>query len=366
MEILAEQLGLRPIVLNWMAFFVLAFIFYFLFRKIFHLGANRLQKFTDKTKSDIDDVVVHILKKTTGLFFVAVSFYAASAIAQLPPKFELFVNRAFIVVSLFQCAIWALLISNVLVEHLMARRMTKDDGSQRMVRDTFLFGSKVIIWVLFLLLTLDNLGVDVTALIAGLGVAGIAVALAVQNILGDLFASISIVLDKPFVIGDFIVVGDKMGTVEKIGIKTTRVKALSGEQLVFTNADLLQSRIQNYKRMAERRIEFKFGVTYNTPLEKLKKIPEFCKNIITDLPEVRFDRAHFASFGAADLTFAVVYIVESGEFNKYMDIQQSINFELMRMFSEHEIEFAFPTQTLFLERGKSFSPPPKPASTDQP
>ncbi len=174
-----------------------------------------------------------------------------------------------------------------------------------------------------LLLALDNLGVDVTALVAGLGVGGIAVALAVQSILGDLFASLSIVLDKPFVIGDFIIVGDLLGTVENVGIKTTRVRSLSGEQLIFSNADLLNSRIRNYGRMYERRVVFTVGVTYDTPRHKLEDF---------------------------SLDFETVYYVQDPAYNLYMDIQQAINLELYQRFADEGIEFAYPTQTLFLAK----------------
>ena len=201
---------------------------------------------------------------------------------------------------------------------------------------------------MILLLILENVGVDVTALIAGLGVGGIAVALAAQNILGDLFSSMSIVLDKPFVLGDFIIVGDMMGTVEKIGLKTTRVRSLSGEQLIFSNSDLLGSRIRNFKRMQERRIVFSIGVAYDTPAEKLTAIPGMLRAAVEAQEPVRFDRAHFAKFGDSALIYEVVYFVLKPDYNLSMDIQQAINLRLFREFADRQIEFAFPTQTLHL------------------
>jgi len=192
--------------------------------------------------------------------------------------------------------------------------------------------------------------VDVTALVAGLGVGGIAVALAVQNILGDLFASFSIVLDRPFVMGDFIIVGDYMGTVEHVGLKTTRIRSLSGEQLVFSNTDLLGSRIRNYKRMAERRVVFSLGVLYQTSPEQLEKIPQMIREIVEAQTPVRFDRAHFKEYGASSLNFEVVYYILDPDYNRYMDIQQAVNLEIYRRFDEEGIEFAYPTQTLYLRR----------------
>jgi small-conductance mechanosensitive channel len=209
--------------------------------------------------------------------------------------------------------------------------------------------ARVGLWALVLLVALDNLGVNITALVAGLGVGGVAVALATQNILGDLFASVSILLDKPFVPGDFVVVGDFMGTVEQIGIKTTRVRSLGGEQIVFANNDLLQSRLRNYKRMGERRALFRVGVTYQTPVDKVVAIPEMLRTIVQNQTGTRFDRAHFASYGDFALTFEVVYYVLSPDYNRFMDVQQAINLDVFRTFHGQAIEFAYPTQTLLLQ-----------------
>ena len=174
-------------------------------------------------------------------------------------------------------------------------------------------------------------------------------ALAVQNILGDLFASLSIVLDKPFVVGDFLAVGEHLGSVEKIGLKTTRLRSLSGEQLVFSNTDLLKSRIKNYGRMFERRVAFKIGVTYETPREKLKRIPRIIREIIQGRENTRFDRSHFQEYGAYSLNFETVYYVLSPDYAVYMDIQQDIYFELHERLEQEGVEFAYPTQKLFLE-----------------
>lgn len=215
---------------------------------------------------------------------------------------------------------------------------------------TFRWLFLLVAYAAILLLALENFGIDVTALVAGLGVGGIAVALAVQNILGDLFASLTITLDKPFVVGDFIIVGTEMGTIEKVGLKTTRVRSLGGEQLIFGNNDLLSSRIRNYKRMQERRIVFAFGVTYQTTPEQLAKITEHVRSIITEHKLARFDRCHFHKFGASSLDFEVVYFTLKPDYNVYMDVQQEINLELMRRLASEGIEFAYPTQTLYLDR----------------
>jgi small-conductance mechanosensitive channel len=198
-------------------------------------------------------------------------------------------------------------------------------------------------------MVLDNVGIDVTALVAGLGVGGIAVALAVQNVLGDLFASLSIALDKPFTLGDFLIIDDYMGSVEHIGLKTTRIRSLSGEQLVFSNTDLLKSRIKNYGRMFERRVVFKIGVTYQTPRDKIELIPTIIREAIESQEPVRFDRSHFQAYGDFSLLFETVYYVLKPDYNLYMDIQQAINLEIHRRFEQESIEFAYPTQTLILQ-----------------
>jgi small-conductance mechanosensitive channel len=201
-----------------------------------------------------------------------------------------------------------------------------------------------------LLVALDNLGIDVTALVAGLGIGGVAVALSVQNILGDLFASLSIILDKPFVIGDFLIIDDYMGSVEYVGLKTTRVRSLSGEQLIFSNSDLLKSRIRNYGRMFERRVVFSIGVTYDTPREKLRRIPGIIQKAIEAEDKTRFDRSHFMKYGDYSLQFETVYYVLSADYNSYMDIQQAIYFAIHEAFEQEQIEFAYPTQTLFVAK----------------
>jgi small-conductance mechanosensitive channel len=211
--------------------------------------------------------------------------------------------------------------------------------------------ARLVLIVIVALLVLDNIpGVEITALIASLGIGGIAVALAVQNILSDLFASLSIVLDKPFVVGDFIIIDQFMGTVEHVGLKTTRVRSLSGEQLVFSNSDLLGSRIRNYKRMAERRVVFTIGVTYQTPHEKLSWIPVLIREVVESKENTRFDRSHFSGYGDFALQFETVYYVLAADYNLYMDIQQAINLDIYQRFEAEGIAFAYPTRTLYLRQ----------------
>jgi small-conductance mechanosensitive channel len=205
-------------------------------------------------------------------------------------------------------------------------------------------------WLIGGLVALDNLGYDVTAIIAGLGIGGIAIALAAQNILGDLFNYFVIFFDQPFEINDFIVVDDKAGTVEYIGLKTTRVKSLTGEQLVFSNSELTGSVIHNFKRMQRRRISFSLGVVYETSLEKLKEIPAIVKKVIDEQADASLDRVHFLTYGDFSLQYEVIYFVESPNYNRYADVQQQINLKIFEAFKAQQIEFAYPSQTIFLAK----------------
>lgn len=235
------------------------------------------------------------------------------------------------------------------LEKIYLKGREADPGSVATVKTM----SAITNWVIFaggVVFLLDNMGVNVSAVVAGLGIGGIAVALAAQAVLGDLFASFSIFLDKPFQPGDFIIVGDLMGTVEQIGIKTTRVRSLSGEQLVFSNADLTSSRIRNFKQMFERRALFQFGVVYQTPLDKVKRIPDMVREIIGGIGETRLDRANFFKFGDSSLDFEVVYYVKKPDYNIYMNCQERINLALMERFQKEGIEFAYPTRTLYIEK----------------
>jgi small-conductance mechanosensitive channel len=267
--------------------------------------------------------------------------------------------RSIATIALFwQAGLWAATAAVAWLDHRRALMLEDDKavaGSVGIIR----FVVRVAIWAVVLLLTLDNLGVDITALIAGLGIGGIAVALALQNVLGDLLASLSIALDRPFVIGDFLIVGEHMGSVEYIGIKTTRLRSLSGEQIVMSNGDLLASRLRNYGRMQERRVVFTLGVTYETPREKLLELPSLLRSIIESQDGVRFDRAHFSSYGAYSLDFEIVYYVLSADYTRYMDVQQAINFRIHEEFEALGVGFAYPTQTLWLAREAAAGPVPE-------
>ncbi|MBN1396235.1 MAG: mechanosensitive ion channel family protein [Pirellulales bacterium] len=256
------------------------------------------------------------------------------------------IGRIAVSLLLVQTALWTnALISSAVNRYAERRKETDAAGATTL--SALGFVGRMAVWATGALLIVTNLGYDVTTMVAGLGIGGIAVALAAQNILGDLFASASIVLDKPFVLGDFIIVDDKSGNVEHIGLKTTRLRSLSGEQLVFSNADLLKSRIHNYKRMYQRRVVFAIDATYDTPYEKVEAVPAMLREAVESQQRVRFDRAHFARFSESALTFEVVYYVLAPEYGVYMDIQQAINLAILRRFTDEKIEFAFPSRTVY-------------------
>jgi small-conductance mechanosensitive channel len=310
---------------------------------------RRLTTFAERTKTEIDNLIADLIRRTNLFILLLISLFIGSLILSLPESAGKLIRSITIVAFLLQGAIWGNGLIELWVNRYIREKLVEDAAKATTIT-ALGFISKLVLWSIILLLALDNLGFDITALVAGLGIGGVAVALAAQNILGDLFASMSIVLDKPFVIGDFIIVDEYLGTVEHIGLKTTRIRNLYGELIVFSNNDLLKSRIRNYKRMFERRVVFSIGVVYETPYEKLTAIPGMIREIIESQNFTRFDRAHFKEYGNFSLNFEVVYYVLSPDYNLYMDIQQAINLAIFKRFKEEGIEFAYPTQTIYVQR----------------
>lgn len=333
---------------DWLIAMGIAAGFLLLFFVAKRLLRTRLDRVATRTATIWDDAVIETLGRTRSLAMVIFSLVLASLALDLPERARnVLVSVAVITLSL-QAGLWVSHLLKFWLARAAEQRKDEDPGSVAALSVTSWVG-RVVLWSVVVLLVLDNLGLDITALVAGLGIGGVAVALAVQNILGDLFASLSIVLDKPFVVGDFLIVDDYLGSVEHVGLKTTRLRSLSGEQLVMSNADLLQSRLRNYGRMYERRVLFTIGVTYQTPREKLKKIPRLIEEAIRRQDKVRFDRSHFQAFGDFSLNFETVYYVLDRDYALYMNIQQAINFAIHEAFEAEGIEFAYPTQTLFLQ-----------------
>lgn len=311
--------------------------------------AVRLAAFAERTDTPLDDMAVAMLSEVRWWVLAILGLYAAVRFLDVPAQPERWIEGAAITVALLQVGIWVSGFVVQSIERSRKRRMANTPGA---ATGLFAIGlvARMAVWSVVLLLVLDNLGVDITALVASLGIGGVAVALAVQNILGDLFASLSIIFDKPFVVGDFLIIDSHLGSVEHVGLKTTRLRSLTGEQLVFSNSDLLASRIRNYGRMHERRVAFEIGVTYQTPRDQLRKIPQMIREVIESEARTRFDRSHFKAYGDFSLVFETVYYVAMPDYNVYMDIQQAVNLGIHEQFEREGIEFAYPTQTLYLRR----------------
>lgn len=308
---------------------------------------KRLDQRAQETKSALIEVMRGAMAHTRFWLLGIMAVYAGSLVLSLPAAVVAWASAIALIALLVQLAIWADAAISFWLAHYQKRHEGEDAGTMRVVG----FFARLGLYSIVALLALDNLpNVQVTSLIASLGVGGIAVALAVQNILADLLGSLSIALDRPFTIGDFIVVGEHSGTVEHIGLKTTRVRSLSGEQLIIANNDLLSSRIRNYRRMQERRVAFTLSVSYETPYEKLERIPALLREIIEAQPQARFDRAHFASYGDYALKFEAVYYLLDRSYTLYMDTQQAINLAIFRRFAEEGIAFAYPTQTVYVSK----------------
>ena len=334
--------------LDWIIALVVAAVVWAVVRIVFRIVLSRMKALAAKTETDIDDLVTELLEKTKGLFVALVAVYAGARSLELPPEIDSIFTRLLVVGFLIQGAFWANGVVNYLLGSWAARKF-EGDPTITTAMGSVGFLIRFAVWATFIMLALDNLGIDVGPLVASLGIGGLALGLALQGTLSDLFASFSIIFDKPFAVGDYIQVGSLAGTVEHVGLKTTRVKSLTGEQLVFSNSDLLGSRIQNFQRREERRCAFTLGVTYDTTPEQLERIPGLIKEIIESQENTRFDRCFFMTFGDSALNIDTVYHMQVPDFATYGATHHSINLEIFKRFAEEGIEFAYPTQTIHVE-----------------
>jgi len=327
------------------AFIVIGFL---VLRGIKNYVLTRLKKLVSKTESNLDDIALQVVEKFGIPILRVLIIYWAIELLVLRPKVEKWLNIAYGIVTLYFAVSFLL----ALVRRLLEAQVMKLENGETKLKQIggIMVVLKILVWSIGLLALFSNLGYDVTTILTGLGIGGIAIALAAQNILGDLFNYFVIFFDRPFEVGDFITVDDKKGTVEYIGIKTTRIRSITGEQLIISNSNLTSSRIHNFKRLESRRVVFTIGVVYGLPLEKLKMIPEIIKQIVEQSTLVRFDRVHFHRYGDFSLDYEVVFFVDTPEYNTYMDILQQINFGIYEKFVSEKIDFAFPTQTLIFNK----------------
>lgn len=315
---------------------------------------RKLSQWSERERLQWLNYVEAVFGKSKLFLYLGIGLFAGLKAFEVDPELAEMGHTVVRILIIIQIGVWVSAGISALLERYGEE--IEDDAAKLTALSAADFLSAVVVWALAVLMILDNLGFDITALIASLGIGGVAVALASQKLLGDLFAFFSILVDKPFVHGDFVIVGDFVGSIEHIGIKSTRIRSLDGEQLVVTNEDLLQSRIRNFKRMRERRVVVDFGVTYHTPTDTLRSIPTLIEDFLVDEPRVRFDRAHLAEFGESSLRFEVVYWVLDPAFDVHMDIQQELLLMLIDTFRDQDVDFAFPTHTVHLEDSPEVAP----------
>lgn len=316
---------------------------------VYHIFERFLTRWAEKTTTKLDDEILKNIKAPIYAFVIIVGTFYGLESLDFIQDYSFIVSAVFMIAEIFLVTLIIIRIINVLVAWYAEKQAKKRRVSTHIL---FIFKKllQLVVIIFAFLALLAAFKVDLTGAVVGLGVGGIAIGFALQNVLSDLFSAFSIYFDKPFEIGDFVILGNDMGTIKKIGMMSTRITTLQGEELVVSNRELCTTRIRNFKKMRKRRINFKFGVIYGTPLSKLKKIPETVRNIIDKVDLAETDRIHFKEFGDFSLNFDVVYYIDSSEYNKYMDIQQEINFKIKEAFEKEGIEMAFPTQTIFMKK----------------
>lgn len=309
---------------------------------------RRVARFAHKTETDIDDLIAHVGAQTRLSLLTIPALYIGSLVLVLPEVVTTWFRVLAMTAFLIQAAVWGDAVLDFVLQDYREEHGAEDNERLTTV-GALTFVLRLVLYALIAVLALDNIpGVEVTALIGSLGIGGIAVALAVQSVLSDLFASLSIALDRPFVLGDLIVTGSESGTVEHIGLKTTRIRSLSGEQVVLGNSDLLNSRIRNYGRMAERRVVFSIGVAAETPIDKLEAIPSMLREIVTAQPKTRFGRAHLVKFSDFTLDYEIVYFIQDPDYDLYMDTHHSISLRILQRFADEGIRIPYPTQVVYV------------------
>lgn len=327
---------------------VATLVIYWILRSLISFISNRIARYSEHRHVRATAILVEILRSTSQTLLLIFSLLIALKFVDLPSTWRNTISHGWFLAFIVQFALW--IDCGI---RLWLKSLLRDPLHVRNPVTTVILGIllRILVWVMMVLAILSNMGINITALVASLGVGGIAIALAIQTVLSDVFASLAIGLDRPFEHGDFVVFGDIAGSIEHIGLKTTRLRSLSGEQIVCSNTILLQQTIHNYKRMQQRRIVFKFGISYATSSKQVREISTLVKDIIQGIEMTRFDRAHFLAFDDSKLTFEVVYFVLDADYNKYMDIQQEINLQLMAALEERNVRFAFPIRQVEFSGG---------------
>ncbi len=334
-------------VTRWLLALAVLFSTYVVLTVLQRWMKRRVGKFAQRTATTWDDLLVEIISRTRWFFLIAISLATAALLIPANKRFDGVLRAALVVASLLQTGVWGNGIIAFFSERY-SRLKTAGDVASRATVYAIGYGARIALWVILIVSGLGFFNVEIKGLLAGLGIGGVAVALAAQNVLGDLFAAVAIVLDRPFVVGDSIATEGFEGDVEEIGLKTTRIRSVNGEQIVVANNDLLKSRIRNYGRMLQRRSAFHLDIAHGTHPDSVSRIPEIIQAIVEKQPQTRFDRCHFLSFTDSALRIEVVYFVLERDFRKYADVQQAINLDILRRFAAEGITFAFPSRTVIL------------------
>jgi small-conductance mechanosensitive channel len=318
---------------------------------VYHLFEHYFSKWAKKTKTTLDDEIIKNTKRPIYFFVIVIGFYYAVDQLSILKPFEFYVTQIFLVAEVFLVAYIVTRIINVILSWYAERKVKT--GKKALSSNILLVFKKllhVFVYIFAFLYLLYVSKIDLSGAVVGLGVTGIAIAFALQSILGDAFSAFSIYFDRPFEIGDYVIIGNYEGTVTNISMKSTRLKLLQGEELVVSNKEITGGSLRNFKQMENRRVVFSIAVTYHTPLDKLKKIPGILKNIIESCENVEFQRVHFKELGSFSLNFEIVYTLKSPDYVKYLDTQQTINYAIKEIFEKEHIDLAFPTQTILLNQ----------------
>lgn len=352
MDILAYTVGGNSVKEYLIALIMFASAFVVL-KAVKHIMTLLLKKIFTRVKKEIGTLAIKIVTRIRWPLFLVVSLYLAVQFIRIPEAIETILVYALMVIATIYVVVSIDCVINYVIRTMIIKKEEREEEFRAPIISLLGIIAKIALWVIAFIFILSNLGYNVTTLVAGFGVGGLVIAFGLQKVLQDLFASFSIYIDRPFVPGDFIIIGNDLGMVKKIGIKSTRIQHLGGQELVVSNRELTDVRVHNYKRMEKRRIAFTFGVTYQTPTEKLKKIPEMVREIIANIETAEIDRVHFKQYGDFSLIFEVVYYVVTSDYAVYMDTQQKINLAIKEALEKKGIGFAYPTQTLFLSKGAS-------------
>ncbi|MBU1019282.1 mechanosensitive ion channel family protein [Patescibacteria group bacterium] len=329
---------------DYLIFAGITLVVYLFFSIIITFTMKRLAKMAKRTQTDLDDLIIKSLRRIKWPIFLIILLATTPVLLEVHEKIGIYAKFAIIIIITYE----AIRISSTFIDYVTAKAIQKD--GKNLIFKPFGTILKIAFWLVGGVLILGNLGYNVNSLIAGLGIGGIAIALALQNVLGDIFSSLSIYFDKPFKPGDFIALGDKKGTVNSIGIKTTRLTSMDGEELIVPNATLVNSQVQNYGKVKKRRGTFNIGITYETSLAKVKKAKKIIADSVKNCKDAELDRLHFEEFGDSALIFGIVFYAKTGEYSKFMDVKEKINLSIMEGFEKEGIEFAYPTQTLFIKK----------------